>query len=152
MPLQIQAEVLSVRKVGAYNEADDTAPLGAYGESKLSGENAVRSALEQYVILRTSWVFSAHGANFVKTMLRLAAERDELRVVADQFGRPTPASDLAAAIWHVAARIQSGAPRFGTFHFAGAGETTWHAFAQAIIDEQARYTGKHPRVTPIGRQ
>lgn len=136
-------------KTIAYNESDDTAPLGAYGESKLAGENAVRSAIEQYVIVRTSWVFSAHGSNFVKTMLRLASERDELRVVADQYGRPTAASDLAVALWQVAARIQSGTPRFGTFHFAGSGETTWHAFAQAIVDEQARYTGKRPRVTPI---
>lgn len=141
--------VFAGSKVGPYNESDDTAPLGVYGQSKLAGENAIRSAIEQYVIVRTSWVFSAHGSNFVKTMLRLAAERDELRVVADQYGRPTAASDLAVALWQVAARIQSGTPRFGTFHFAGAGETTWHGFAQAIVDEQARYTGKRPRVTPI---
>ncbi len=136
-------------KLGPYNEADDTAPLGVYGASKLSGENGVRTALEQHVIVRTSWVFSAHGSNFVKTMLRLATERDELRVVADQHGRPTAARDLAHAVWHIASRIQSGTPRFGTFHFAGAGETTWHGFAQAIVDEQARYTGRRPRVAPI---
>jgi dTDP-4-dehydrorhamnose reductase len=132
-----------------YGETDATAPLGAYGESKLAGEEAVRNACRQHVILRTSWVFSAHGQNFLKTMLRLAAERDELRVVADQRGRPTSASDLANAMLLVASRLQAGTANFGTYHFAGSGETTWHAFAQAIIDEQASITGKKPRVTPI---
>jgi dTDP-4-dehydrorhamnose reductase len=139
-------------KSGPYLETDVTAPLGAYGESKLAGEEAVRSACPQHVILRTSWVFSAHGQNFLKTMLRLAAERDELRVVADQHGRPTAASDLADAMLLVASRIQAGAPSFGTYHFAGSGETTWHGFAQAIVDEQAPLTGKKPRVTPITTQ
>jgi dTDP-4-dehydrorhamnose reductase len=139
-------------KASAYNESDETAPLGIYGASKLAGEVAIRAALDQHVILRTSWVFSAHGNNFVKTMLRLAAEREELRVVADQHGRPTAAADLAVAVLHVACAIESGVPRFGTFHFAGAGDTTWHGFAQAIIDEQAALTGKRPRVTPITTQ
>lgn len=136
-------------KVGAYNEADETAPLGVYGASKLAGEDAVRLAGERHVILRTSWVFSAHGHNFVRTMLRLAAEREELRVVADQHGRPTAAADLADAMLLVAGRIVAGKPRYGTFHFAGAGETTWHGFAQAIVQEQAQRTGKLPRVVPI---
>ena len=136
-------------KRGPYVETDATAPIGAYGESKLAGEEAVRSGCAQHVILRTSWVFSAHGQNFLKTMLRLAAERDELRVVADQHGRPTAASDLADAMLLVASRIRAGTPSFGTYHFAGAGETTWHGFAQAIVEEQARLTGKKPRVSPI---
>jgi dTDP-4-dehydrorhamnose reductase len=136
-------------KRGPYFETDDTSPLGAYGESKLAGEEAVRSGCPAHVILRTSWVFSAHGQNFLKTMLRLAAEREELRVVADQRGRPTAASDLADAVLLVASRIQAGTPTFGTFHFAGSGETTWHGFAQAIVEEQALATGKKPRVTPI---
>jgi dTDP-4-dehydrorhamnose reductase len=136
-------------KVGPYNEADDLSPLGVYGHSKLAGEDAVRSECERHVILRTSWVFSAHGHNFVKTMLRLAAERPELRVVADQQGRPTAAADLADAVLLVASRVAEGKPRYGAFHFAGAGETTWHGFAQAIVDEQAQLTGKRPVVTPI---
>lgn len=136
-------------KKGAYHEADVTSPLGVYGASKLAGEEGVRAATERHVILRTSWVFSALGHNFVKTMVRLAAERDELRVVADQHGRPTAASDLADAVLLVANRMQSESPRFGTFHFAGSGETTWHGFAQAIVDEQARFTEKRPRVVPI---
>jgi dTDP-4-dehydrorhamnose reductase len=136
-------------KRAPYVETDATAPLGAYGESKLAGEEAVRNACAQHVILRTSWVFSAHGQNFLKTMLRLAAERDELRVVADQHGRPTAASDLADAMLLVASRIRARTASFGTYHFAGSGETTWHGFAQAIVDEQAAVTGKKPRVTPI---
>jgi len=136
-------------KRGPYLETDATAPLGAYGESKLAGEEAVRSVCPQHVILRTSWVFSAHGQNFLKTMLRLAAEREELRVVADQHGRPTAASDLADAMLLVADRIRAGTPSFGVYHFADSGETTWHGFAQAIVDEQAPVTGKKPRVTPI---
>lgn len=140
--------VFNGQKQAAYDEDDDTAPLSVYGASKLAGEQAVRTRCE-HVVLRTSWVFSVHGQNFVKTMLRLAAERDELRVVADQQGRPTAASDLADAVLLVASRIQAGAPRFGTFHFAGGGDTTWHGFAQAIVDEQSAHTGKRPRVTPI---
>jgi dTDP-4-dehydrorhamnose reductase len=136
-------------KRGPYLETDETAPLGAYGESKLAGEQAVRGACPAHVILRTSWVFSAHGQNFLKTMLRLAAEREELRVVADQHGRPTAASALADAVLLVASRIQGGTPTFGTFHFAGTGETTWHGFAQAIVEEQALVTAKKPRVTAI---
>jgi dTDP-4-dehydrorhamnose reductase len=139
-------------KRSAYVETDATAPLGVYGESKLAGEEAVRSGCAQHVTLRTSWVFSAHGQNFLKTMLRLAAERDELRVVADQQGRPTAANDLADAMLLVASRIRAGAPSFGTYHFAGSGETTWHGFAQAHVDEQAPITGKKPRVTPITTQ
>jgi dTDP-4-dehydrorhamnose reductase len=141
--------VFDGKKVGPYGEGDETSPLGVYGASKLAGERAVQDALEHHVILRTSWVFSAHGNNFVKTMLRLARERDELRVVADQYGKPTAAADLADAMLRVAQRVQSGTPTWGTFHFAGAGPTTWHGFAQAIVDEQARFTGRKPIVTAI---
>lgn len=136
-------------KSGSYVEDDETAPLGVYGGSKLAGEEAIRAVLPQHVILRTSWVFSAHGQNFVKTMLRLASEREELRVVADQRGRPTAAADLADAMTRVAAMIQAGTSRWGTFHFAGAGATTWHEFAQVIVTEQALRTQRLPRVTPI---
>ncbi|WP_395676646.1 dTDP-4-dehydrorhamnose reductase [Inquilinus sp.] len=117
-----------------WREDDPIAPLSVYGESKAAGEAAVRAALPRHVILRTAWVFAAHGSNFVRTMLRLGAERPELRIVADQRGGPTPAADIAAAI--LAIRGQALAPGFdgwGTFHFAGAPATTWHDFAAAIF-------------------
>ena len=138
-------------KVGAYVEDDAVGPLNVYGESKLAGEVAIREELPEHLIVRTSWVFSAHGQNFVKSMLRLARERDELRVVSDQTGRPTAASDLARALLVLAGRFASGeAVAWGTYHFAGTGETSWHGFAQAIIAEQAAYTGRRPLVTAIG--
>jgi dTDP-4-dehydrorhamnose reductase len=141
--------VFDGEKPGAYVETDRTGPLGVYGASKLAGERAIEALLPQHVILRTSWVFSAHGQNFVKTMLRLARERDELRVVADQHGRPTAAADLADALWHVASEVDAARAKWGTFHFANAGATTWHGFAEAAITEQARFTNRRPRVTPI---
>jgi len=137
-------------KSSAYREDDAVAPLGVYGESKLAGERAVRAELEQHVILRTSWVFSAHGQNFVKTMLRLAREREELRVVADQVGRPTPAADLALALLSLAERYRLNQTlAWGTYHFAAEGHTSWHGFAEAIVMEQAQLTGKSPRVVAI---
>lgn len=110
-----------------------TAPLGAYGRSKLAGEIAVRAAGGQHLILRTSWVVSAHGANFVKTMLRLGAERPALRVVADQIGGPTPAAAIADALFICARAMQGGAPG-GTHHFSGAPDTSWADFARRIMD------------------
>lgn len=110
-----------------------TAPLGAYGRSKLKGELGVRGAGGAHVILRTSWVFSAHGSNFVKTMLRLGAERDSLKVVADQIGGPTPASAIAEACLHIAARLQADPAISGTYHFAGAPDVSWADFARAIM-------------------
>lgn len=117
-----------------WREDDPIAPLSVYGESKAAGEAAVREVLQRHVILRTAWVFAAHGHNFMRTMLRLGAERPELRIVADQHGGPTPAAAIAAAI--LAIRGQALAPGFdgwGTFHFAGAPATTWHDFAAAIF-------------------
>lgn len=114
-----------------------TAPLGAYGRSKLAGERAVVAAGGVHAILRTSWVFSAHGRNFVGTMLRLGQDRAEVRVVGDQHGGPTPARDLAAAC-HRAAEVLQGSPdKSGTYHFAGAPDTTWAGFASEIF-RQAR--------------
>lgn len=136
-------------KAGAYVEDDATGPLGVYGASKLAGEQAVRRILPRHVILRTSWVFSAHGQNFVKTILRLAGEREELRIVADQHGRPTSAADLADAMLRIAALIRRGERSWGTFHFASAGATTWHEFAQAILTEQALRTPRLPKLIPI---
>lgn len=109
-----------------------TAPLGAYGRSKLAGETAVRDSGARHVILRTSWVFSAHGSNFLKTMLRLGAARDSLTVVADQIGGPTPAPDIATAIWQMAKALQAGQTG-GTYHFSGAPDISWAGFARAIM-------------------
>src|SRR5947208_6432633 len=124
-------------KAGPYREDDPVNPLGVYGRCKEAGDRAIREALAEHVILRTAWVYSAHGHNFVKTMLRLAGERPVLRVVADQTGAPTGAADLAAAIARIAQRVVAGnAGRdvdcWGTYHFTGAGAVTWHGFAEAI--------------------
>lgn len=109
-----------------------TAPQNAYGRSKLAGEIAIRDSGARHLILRTSWVVSAHGANFVKTMLRLGRERDSLRVVADQIGGPTPAANIADALV-AAARVMAGGAAGGTHHFAGAPDTSWADFARAIM-------------------
>ncbi len=131
-----------------WRESDPVAPLGAYGASKLAGEAAVTRAGGAAVILRTAWVFSAHGGNFVKTMLRVGQGRDEMRVVADQVGGPTPARDIAAALWTIAAAFRDGQGRPGIFHFAGAPATSWAAFAEAIFAGSGWETV--PAVTPIG--
>ena len=109
-----------------------TGPLGAYGRSKLAGEIGVRAAGGPHVILRTSWVFSAQGANFVKTMLRLGADHDSLNVVADQIGGPTPAAAIADAVF-VAARAMVDGAVGGTYHFAGAPDVSWAGFARQIM-------------------
>jgi dTDP-4-dehydrorhamnose reductase len=113
---------------------DPTGPLGAYGRSKLAGEVGVRAAGGPHLILRTSWVVSAHGANFVKTMLRLGAERESLLVVADQIGGPTPAADIAGALVTAAKALRDGAPG-DTHHFSGSPDTSWADFARAIMAE-----------------
>ena len=114
-----------------------TAPPGAYGRSKLAGEEGVRAAYEEagggpHVVLRTAWVFSAHGSNFARTMLRLGAERAALRVVDDQRGGPTPAASIARALLTIADRLREGAPS-GTHHLAGAPDTSWAGFAREIM-------------------
>lgn len=111
---------------------DPTGPLGAYGRSKLAGEVGVREAGGPHLILRTSWVVAGHGANFVRTMLRLGRERASLNVVADQTGGPTPAAAIAEALIVAARAMRDGAPG-GTHHFAGAPDTTWAEFARAIM-------------------
>ena len=112
---------------------DPTGPLGAYGRSKLAGEQAVRAAGGPHAILRTSWVFSAHGANFVKTMLRLGAEREKLTIVADQVGGPTSAADIAAALLTMARAFHAGHATSGTYHFSGAPDVSWADFAREIF-------------------
>ncbi|MBN9524811.1 MAG: dTDP-4-dehydrorhamnose reductase [Alphaproteobacteria bacterium] len=134
-------------KDGAYTEDDPVAPVSVYGRSKEAGERAVREAAERHVILRTAWVYSPFGSNFVKTMLRLGAEREELRVVADQRGCPTAAADIAAAI----VRLAGADHGWGTYHYSGAGPTTWHGFAEAIFAGAVARGAKVPaRVTAIG--
>lgn len=131
-----------------YREDDATAPLGVYGASKLAGEEAIRASGARHAILRTAWVYAAHGRNFLHTMLRLARERDELRVVGDQVGAPTSAAWIADASARIVAR---GVPASGTWHLVAAGETSWHGFAEAIMDEAlaAGLLASRPRVMPI---
>ena len=132
-----------------YREDDPTAPLGVYGESKLAGEAAIRDSGARHAILRTAWVYAAHGRNFLRTMLRLAGERDALRVVADQVGAPTPASWIADA---TAAMLRRGIDGAGTWHVVADGETSWHGFASAIMREAvaAGLLARTPSVLPIG--
>ena len=131
-----------------YREEDATAPLGVYGASKLAGEQAIRASGARHAILRTAWVYAAHGRNFLHTMLRLAAERDELRVVSDQIGAPTPAAWIAEATGQL---LRHGLATSGTWHLVAAGETSWHGFAEAIMDEAhvAGLLPRRPRVRPI---
>jgi len=120
-----------------YVEEDRPEPLNTYGASKLSGERMVLASCPRALVLRTSWVVSSHGKNFVKTMLRLAGEGNPIKVVDDQFGRPTSAADLAGFVLSQAKRLAAakvGDPEFGLFHFANAGETTWKRFAEGIFD------------------
>lgn len=118
-----------------YREDDAVAPLGVYGETKLAGERNVARAGGAYAIIRLSWVFSAHGANFVKTMLRLGREKPSLRVVADQQGKPTPAASAADAALAAAKTLREDAGKAGVYHFAGDEQTTWAGFAEAIMAE-----------------
>ena len=133
-----------------YTEDDPVHPMSVYGASKAAGERALRETWPQHVILRTAWVYSAFGHNFVKTMLRLARERDSLRVVADQQGSPTAAGDLAEAILRIVQRIGAGQDiSWGTYHYCGAGSTTWHGFAEAIVQLAAPVLGRSILVIPI---
>jgi dTDP-4-dehydrorhamnose reductase len=143
--------VFDGEKGAPYIEQDEAAPLNVYGRSKLAGENAVRAANPRHVILRTSWVYSPFRKNFVKTILRLAAERDRLAIVADQRGCPTAARDVAKACLDVAVRCasQPERARFGTYHFAGVGEASWFEFALAIVDLSAGRWARLPQVAPI---
>lgn len=139
-------------KGAPYVESDPVAPLGVYGRTKEAGERAVRDANLSHVILRTAWVFSPFGRNFVKTMLRAATDRDELRVVDDQQGTPTNASDIARAISAVAHRLvqdPAESALYGTFHYAGGVATTWYKFANAIFEESRPRGGPWARLAPI---
>jgi dTDP-4-dehydrorhamnose reductase len=140
--------VFDGRGTRPYREDDPTAPAGVYGASKLAGEEAIRASGAPHLILRTAWVYAAHGRNFLRTILRLAGERDELRVVADQIGTPTPATLIADATARVLAQP---ATRSGTWHLTATGATSWHGFAEAIMQgAHARgLIARIPRVLPI---
>jgi dTDP-4-dehydrorhamnose reductase len=139
-------------KGAPYVETDPVNPLGVYGTTKEEGERLVRAAQPRSVVIRTAWLCSADGANFVKTMLRLANEREEIRVVADQHGAPTFAADLADAIARMAPRLlaaPTGDEAFGIFHLSGAPHTTWHGFTAEILAQAGKRGHKVPKLTPI---
>jgi dTDP-4-dehydrorhamnose reductase len=147
--------VFDGKQARAYSEADTPGPAGAYARSKLAGEQAVRATGADYLIFRTSWVYAARGKNFLKTILRLAGEREELRIVADQIGAPTWARLIAEvtalALQQDLARRKHGGFENGTYHLTAAGETSWYGFATAIVTT-ARVFGadlKCHKVVPI---
>ncbi|MEG4997647.1 dTDP-4-dehydrorhamnose reductase [Microcoleus sp. B4-D4] len=134
----------------AYLETDSTNPLGTYGKSKLAGEEAIRQAGNRHIIIRTAWVYGNGGkGNFVKTMLRLGKEREEIRVVADQIGSPTWTGDLAAATAQIIPNL--GPETFGTYHYTNSGVCSWYDFAIAIFEEAEKlgFPLKIKRVIPI---
>jgi dTDP-4-dehydrorhamnose reductase len=133
-------------KPAPYVEEDPTGPRNVYGASKLAGERGIAEAGGEFLILRTSWIYSNHGANFLKTMLRLGAERPELRIVADQHGAPTSAEAIAQATVRILKLAGGGDWTSGTFHMTAGGATTWHGFAKAIF---ARAAGLTPSLVPI---
>jgi len=132
--------VFSGDKDGCNLETDLVGPLGVYGKSKAEGEAQVRSIVNNHLILRTSWLYGVHGHNFVKTMLKLGKEREEIRVVADQYGCPTFAAELAEAILDIVSLYDKGHEIiWGTYHFCGSGSTTWHGFALKIFEIAKSY-------------
>lgn len=143
--------VFDGNKPAPYTEDDPTCPINVYGKSKEAGEREVRERLSRHVILRTSWVYGVHGSNFVKTMLRLGREREELRVVSDQQGCPTAAGDIADTVIALANRIVDDADGFpwGTYHYAGGGVTSWHGLAEAVFVLAAAHWDRRIKVTPL---
>jgi dTDP-4-dehydrorhamnose reductase len=136
-------------KKGGYVENDRVAPLGVHGRTKAEGEAKVRERAKRHVILRSSWIYGFYGRNFLRTTLRLAIERDELKMVADQFGCPTATVDIAEAILVTVRKLAEKPNTSGTFHFAGTGSTSWHGFAEEVVRRQALFTGRSPVVTAI---
>jgi dTDP-4-dehydrorhamnose reductase len=139
-------------KGAPYLESDAPNPVGAYGRTKLAGEWAAQSANPRCIVLRTAWVFAPMGKNFLRTMLALGEQRQELRVVADQWGSPTAAPDLADAIAAILVRIRDQGWRddfAGTYHATGGGFTNWHSFAEAIFTAAARHGAPSPKVHAI---
>lgn len=137
-----------------YREDDPVAPLGVYGASKAAGEDAVRRCHPRHVIIRTAWVYSATGQNFLRTMLRLGAEREELGIVDDQRGTPTYAADIAQALGEIVIRVLDADPftDWGTYHMTNSGETTWCGFAREIFRLSAGGGNRVPRLRPIATE
>ena len=138
-------------KAGSYKETDLICPIGVYGRSKEAGEAIVRELLEKHIILRTSWVYAAHGNNFVKTMLRIGRERQNLNVVNDQFGAPTFAGDIADAIFSIAKKVlgHDELEFWGTYHYTAKGRTTWKDFAEVIFEAASTWLPNKPYVEGI---
>jgi dTDP-4-dehydrorhamnose reductase len=147
--VHISTDYVFGARPGPHAEQDATAPLNAYGRSKKAGEEAVRVACRQHLILRTAWLFGSYGTNFLKTYLRLAATQDELRIVADQWGSPTWTGDLADAIFSAAEACATGDERWGTYHVAGSAPASRFELAAHIVHVQAALTGRRPAVVPI---
>jgi dTDP-4-dehydrorhamnose reductase len=148
--IQISTDyVFDGRKPEPYCETDEVRPLGAYARSKAAGEASVMAETGHYVIIRTSWLFGKYGRNFLKTMVALANDRDEITVVHDQHGCPTSARSLAAAILDITPSLAADPTLSGIYHFAGHPVTTWHAFATDIVSVQAAATGRHPQVIAV---
>jgi dTDP-4-dehydrorhamnose reductase len=143
--------VFDGRKGAPYVEADAAEPLNAYGRTKLAGERRTSAANARHVILRTAWLFSPFGKNFVRTILRLAQEREQLSIVADQRGSPTAACHVARGCLDIALRCAADPNEvpYGTYHFAGAEAATWFEFAKAIVDQASARLARVPRVEPI---
>lgn len=134
----------------AYRETDATHPLSVYGKSKLAGEQALSEILPTHLILRTAWVYSPHGRNFVKTMLRLMQVRDEIGVVSDQWGCPTSARSIAEALMKIVAHIDAAKPfAWGVYHFSGQGRTNWYEFAKEIQRQAGDLLPLHAKITAI---
>lgn len=153
--------VFDGRKTGPYTEDDPTCPINAYGRSKLAGERTIQASGVPHLIFRTSWVYGARGKNFLLTVRRLAEERDELRIVDDQYGAPTWCRTIADTTAHIVASLCVGERglgidhdlwlrKSGLYHLAAQGQTTWHGFAQAIVAHRSMY--RKPVVTPIKTQ
>lgn len=141
--------VFDGRKTAPYTEDDQPNPLGVYGRSKLAGEEAIRAVGGAHLILRTSWVYSLHGRNFLLTMQRLLQEREQLNVVDDQVGAPTWAGDIAIATAALIQRWQQGRQAWGTYHFTAGGETSWFGFASAIAETLKAQGKPCARLEPI---
>ncbi len=143
--------VFDGKKGSPYIESDPISPLSIYGKSKEAGENEVRSRLKNHIILRTSWLYGIHGPNFVKTMLRLGKEKEVIPVVADQFGSPTSAADLAETILNIISKIKRSSDiKWGTYHYCGLGTTTWHKFTEEILNLASQYVSiKTTNVKPL---
>jgi len=141
-------------KKDAYIETDPVSPVGIYGKSKAAGERDVRTILKEHIILRTAWLCSEHGNNFVKTMIKLGQERDTIGVVADQYGCPTFAPDLAGAILDIIGQVSEKRDiPWGTYHYCGRGVTTWYDFAKKALEQAGEYTTlKVQQIVPLSTE